>query len=132
MIVSWVQQLAWTKPLADPDITAVRTSVPETPRSAAVAQTAPETVAPKPAVAPFLDPEQIQQITQSLAALRQTAEQTHEITKLLAADLEILLKLSPPQPPAVPARKPMVVAPPSRALCQRADANPIKVARTLG
>jgi hypothetical protein len=122
MIASWVEQLGWTKPLADPDITAVRTSVRETPQSAAVAQTAPETVAPKPAVAPALDPEQIQQITQSLAALRQTADQlaagqdqmAREITKLLAADVEILLKLpaAPPQPPAAAARKPMPVAPP--------------------
>ncbi len=122
MIASWVRQLGWMKPTAGPENTAVRPSVPETPQVPAVAQTAPETVAPKPVVAPALDPEQVQQITQSLAALRQTAEQlavgqdqmTREISRLLAADVEILLKLPapPPQPPAAAARKPMPVPPP--------------------
>lgn len=94
MIASWVRQLGWMKPTAGPENTAVRPSVPETPQVPAVAQTAPETVAPKPVVAPALDPEQVQQITQSLAALRQTAEQlavgqdqmTREISRLLIDD----------------------------------------------
>jgi hypothetical protein len=111
MIASWVQQLGWTKPPV----------VENTP--APVAQTAPETVAPT--AAPSLDPEQIQQITQRLALLQQAVEQlaatqdqmAREITRLQAADVEILLKLpapSPPQPPATAARKPMPV-PSSRA-----------------
>jgi hypothetical protein len=104
MIAGWVQQLGWTKPPV----------VENTP--APVAQTAPETVAPT--AAPSLDPEQLQQMTQRLALLRQTVEQlastqnqmAHEITRLQAADVEILLKLpAPPAPPiaaapAVPGR----------------------------
>jgi hypothetical protein len=86
MIAGWVQQLGWTKP-----------------------QTAPETVAPT--AAPSLDPEQVQQMTQRLALLRQTVEQlastqnqmAHEITRLQAADVEILLKLPAPPPPPIAA-----------------------------
>lgn len=115
---------AWLdkKPLAAADNTAVRPYA-ETPQAATVAQTALETVAPKPPVAPALDPEQVQQIAQSLAALRQTAEQlvvgqdqiAREITKLLAADVEILLKVptAPPQPSAASARKLMPLPLPS-------------------
>src|SRR6516164_1733040 len=45
MIVSWVQRLGWTKP--GPENAAVRPNVLETPQAAPVAQTAPQTVAPK-------------------------------------------------------------------------------------
>jgi hypothetical protein len=97
MIASWVQQLGWTKPPV----------VEDTP--APVAQTAPETVAPT--AAPSLDPEQVQQMTRSLTALQQSAEQlartedqmAHEITRLQAADVEILLKLPAPPPPPIAA-----------------------------
>jgi hypothetical protein len=109
MIASWVQQLGWN-PLVDPEITAV-------------AQTAQETVAPKVPVAASLDPEQLQQITGSLTVLRQTVEQlaagqdqmAREITRLHAADLEILQRIPAPspQPPTAPARKPMPVPLPS-------------------
>ena len=103
MIANWVQQLGWTKPLVVEDI------------PAAVTQTAPETVAST--AAPSLDPEQMDQITQHLAALQQTVKKlaatqdqmAREITRLQAAEVEILLKLPapPPQPPAAPARKPI-------------------------
>jgi hypothetical protein len=123
MIASFVQQLGWTKPLVGPENTAVRPAVLETPQASPVAQTAPQTVAPKAPGAPSVDPEQVQQITQSLAALRQTVEQivagqdqiAREIKQVLAADTELLSKIPapPPQPPAAPARKPMPAPPPS-------------------
>jgi hypothetical protein len=105
MIAGWVQQLGWTKP-----------PVENTP--APVAQTAPETIAPT--AAPSLDPEQVQQMTQRLALLRQTVEQlastqnqmAHEITRLQAADVEILLKLPAP-PPAPIAAAPAVAGRPA-------------------
>ena len=103
MIANWVQQLGWTKPLVVEDI------------PAPVTQTAPETVAST--AAPSLDPEQMDQITQHLAALQQTVKKlaatqdqmAREITRLQAVEVEILLKLPapPPQPPAAPARKPI-------------------------
>jgi hypothetical protein len=118
-IASWAQQLGW-KPLVDPEITAVRLSVPEQ-HASLIAQTVQDTVAPKAPVAASLDPEQLQQITGSMTALRQTVEQlaagqdqmAREITRLHAADLEILQRIpaSPPQPP--PARKPMPIPLPS-------------------
>jgi hypothetical protein len=117
MIASWVQQLGWTKPLAGPENAAVRS-----PHAAPAAQSAPQTVTPKAPVAPSVDPEQVQQITQGLAALRQTVEQVaaaqdqiaREIKQVLAADMELLSKIPapPPQPPAAPARKPMPAPPP--------------------
>ena len=56
MIANWVQQLGWTKPL-----------VVES-KAAPVTQTAPETVAP-------IDPVQLQQMFQSLPALRESVQQ---------------------------------------------------------
>ena len=121
VIASWVQQLGWTKPLSGPENAAVRPAMPEPPQAAPVAQTAPQTIAPKAPLASSVDPEQFQQITQSLAALRQTVEQlaagqdqiAREIKQVLAADMELLSKIpAPPQPPAAPARKP-IPAPPS-------------------
>jgi hypothetical protein len=121
-IASWVERLGWTKPPAGPEITAVRPSAPETPQAAPVAQTAPENVAPKAPVVPSVDPEQVHQIALDVAALRQTVEQlaadqdqiARQITRLEAADIEILAKITPappPQPPAAPARKPKPIAP---------------------
>ena len=124
VIASWVQQLGWTKPPSGPENAAVRPAVLEPPQVAPVTQNAPQTIAPKAPLASSVDPEQFQQITQSLAALRQTVEQLaagqdqiareiKEIKQVLAADMELLSKIpAPPQPPAAPARKP-IPAPPS-------------------
>jgi hypothetical protein len=118
MIASWVQQLGWTKP-----------PVVES-KAAPVTQTAPEMVAPKAPAAPSLNPQQVQQIETNIAAVverhladvRATVEQLaasqdqmmREITKLQAANQEILEKIPtpPPKRPA-PARKPTPIAPPS-------------------
>jgi hypothetical protein len=96
MIASWT--LGWTKPAASPE------------------KIAPETVAPKAPPAPSLDPAQVQQITQSLATVRETLQElaggqdsmARDIARLESAVAEILLKIPepPPQPPAAPARKP--------------------------
>ena len=115
---------SWTKPLAGPENTAVRPPVQETQEAAPVAQTAPEAVAPTPA-APSFDPEQAKQMAQSLDGLRQTVERLaaaqekieREMTRLQAADQEILARIPPPpplSPPAAPTRKPPAV-PPQRA-----------------
>jgi cytoskeletal protein CcmA (bactofilin family) len=136
---SWITrstQLGRTKPLEN---TAVRPSVPETPQAALVAQIAPEPIAPKAPAAPYLDPEQVQQIAQSLAAMQQTVQQVaqslitlrqtvgqlaagqdqmaREIARLQAADLEILAKIpaSLPRPTAALAHKPMPAPPSARA-----------------
>jgi hypothetical protein len=111
MITNWVQQLGWTKPPA------------ALPQVETVAQTAPAAIAPKAPTAPSLDPAQVQQMVQNLAALRQTVEQlaagqdqiAREIKQVLAADMELLSKMPapPPQPPAAPARKPMPAPPPT-------------------
>jgi hypothetical protein len=47
MIASYVQQLGWPKPLAGPENAAVRPAMLEPPQAAPVAQTAPQTVAPR-------------------------------------------------------------------------------------
>jgi hypothetical protein len=114
---------SWTKPLAGPANTAARPPVQETQEPAHVAQTAPGAVAPTPA-APSFDPEQAKQMAQSLDALLQAVERLaatqdqmkSEMTRLQAADLEILAKIPapPPQSPATPKRKPPAV-PPQRA-----------------
>ena len=113
MITSWVP-VGWTKPPAGSE----KQVVP-------VAQTAPQNVAPKAPTTASLDPEQLQQITQSLTTLRETAEQlaagqdqmTRVIGRLETAVTELIMKIPepPPQPPAAPARKPTLVSPPSRA-----------------
>ena len=125
----------WTKPPAGPENTAARPPVQETQQAASVAQTAPEAVAPPPA-APSFDPEQAKQMAQSIDELRQTVgrlaatqeqiashlaatqEQIgREMTRLQAADQEILAKIPAPPPvsrPPPPTRKPPAV-PPQRA-----------------
>ena len=95
MIASWT--LGWTKPPASPE------------------KIAPETVAPKAPPAPSLDAAQVQRITQSLAAVRETLQElagsqrsmARDIARLESAVAEILLKIPEPlpQPPAGPARK---------------------------
>jgi hypothetical protein len=99
MIASWVQQLGWTKPPAVES------------KAAPVAQTAP--------AVPSIDPAQVQQMARDLATLRLTVEQLAAgQSKLEAADVEILEKITPapppPQPPAAPARKPAPLPPSSR------------------
>src|SRR5262249_38357156 len=73
---------------------------------------------------PSLDPGRAQQMTQNLAALRQTVEQlaggqdqmARQISRLEAAVAELTAKIpEPPAPPSVaPARKPTPVTPSSR------------------
>jgi hypothetical protein len=90
-------------------------------KSSSLENTAPQTVAPK-GTATSVDPAQVQQMAQNLAALREMVQQltagqdqtTREIAKLESAIVEILMKMpEPPQPPAAPARKPAPVPPPS-------------------
>jgi hypothetical protein len=105
MIASSIQWLGWTKTSPDPETTAV------------------ETVAPKVSTAPSLDSAQVQQMVQSLAALREMVQQltavqdqtTRETAKLESAVAEILTKMPEPQaqPPAAPARKPAPATRPS-------------------
>jgi hypothetical protein len=90
MIAGWVQQLGWTKPSAGPENTAVRPPALETPKAPA---------------APSLDPEQVQQMTQNLAALRETVGQlaagqdrmAREMARLESDLVDILLKMPEPQ-----------------------------------
>jgi hypothetical protein len=113
MITSWVP-VGWTKRPAGSE----KQVVP-------VAQTAPQNVAPKAPTTASLDPEQLQQITQSLTTLRETVEQltsgqdqmTRVIGRLESAVAELITKMPepPPQLPAAPARKPMSAPPSSRA-----------------
>ena len=101
MIGSWVQQLGWTKPSASPEITTVWPSALETPQAATVVQTLPENVAPKAPTAPSVDSEQVQQMTQSLAALREIVGQlaagqdrmAREMARLESDLVDILLKM---------------------------------------
>ena len=104
MIASWT--LGWTKPPASSE-----------KQASPVAQTAPTT--------PTLDPAQVQQMTQNLAALRQSVEQlaggqdqmAREMARLEAAVAELIVKIPEPpaQPSVAPARKPTPVPPSSRA-----------------
>jgi hypothetical protein len=106
MIATSIQWIGWTKPPAGPE-----------KQPPPVAQTAPTT--------PSLDPGQVQQMVQSLAALRESVQQltagqdqmAREIAKLESAVVEILLKIPEPpaQPSVAPARKPTPVPPSSRA-----------------
>jgi hypothetical protein len=123
-IAGWIQQLGWTKP-SDHESTATSPSVPETTQAAPVAQTASEAVAPKTLTTSSIDVQKVRQIEADIAAVRQTVEQlaagqdqmVSEITKLQAADMELLAKIpSPPaQPPAAPSRKSTLRPPVSRA-----------------
>jgi hypothetical protein len=122
MIAKSIQQLGWTKP-----------PVVES-KAAPVAQTAPAT--------PSIDPVQVQQMIQSLAALRESIQQlaagqkslaalaqtvdqlaasqdqtVHQIDMLKTSNKEILAKITPAPPPpraiATPARKPTPTPAPS-------------------
>jgi cytoskeletal protein CcmA (bactofilin family) len=124
-----------SEPLPGPE-PAVRASIPETSQTATIAQTVPETVAPKADTA-FVDPEQMSQTQQSLAAPLQTATvatapdavaprtdatfldqgQVPQTPQSLAAveqpDAEILAKIPVPRlrPTVAPARKSMLGLP---------------------
>jgi hypothetical protein len=126
VIAGWMQELGWTKP-----------QVAES-KAALITHTPPETVAPKAPTASTFDPAQVQQIVQSLAALRESVQQldtsqqrltvlrqtvdqlaagqdqmVHQIDMLQSANQEILAKIPapPPRPPAAPAHKPTPVHP---------------------
>jgi hypothetical protein len=101
MIASWT---GWMKPPAE--------------------KAAPEAVASSKAPpVPGIDSAQVQQIAQSLAAVRETVQElaagqnqmAREIDKLESAVVEILMKMPErsPQPPAAPVRKPTPVPAPS-------------------
>ena len=116
---------SWTKPLAGPENTAARPAASESRQAPPVANTVPETVAPSAPAVPSFDPEQAKQMAQSLDALRQAVERLaaaqdqmkREMTRLQAADQEILARIPAPpplSPPAAPTRKPPAV-PPQRA-----------------
>jgi hypothetical protein len=120
MIASGIQQLGWTKPSAGPENTAPQ-----------------QTVAPKASTAPSLDPAQVQQMVQSLAALRESVQQlagqeslaalaqtvdrlgaaqdqmARAIDRLQAADQEILVKIPEPPPPPPIAAAPAVAGRPA-------------------
>jgi hypothetical protein len=120
MIAGWVQ--GWTKPPARPESTAIRPPAPQT-----VASTSKAPAAPSP------DLRQVQQIAADIAGVRQAVERhladvratveqlaasqdemAREITKLQAANQEILEKIpTPPPKRPVPARKPTPTAPSS-------------------
>jgi hypothetical protein len=117
-IASWIAQLGWTQP-ADPETSAVRLPVAETPQPIPVAQTAPDTVEAKAPAPASIDPEQMQQIMSGLTALQQSVEQlaatqdqmARQITSLQGDDSEILKRVPtpPPLPTAAPVRKPVPV-----------------------
>src|SRR6266699_2466407 len=104
MIASSSPQLGWLAPQAAP-----------------VAQTAPNMIAPAAPTAPSPDRQQLNAMSLSLAALRQSVDQlaagqeqmTRDITKLRAAEQDILDKITapPPRPAAAPARKPVPLTP---------------------
>jgi hypothetical protein len=126
IIATRVPELGWspqTKQTKPPVVESK--AVPVTP-------TAPETVTPKAPTASSLDPEQVQRMVQSFAALRESVQQlaarqeslavlgqtvdrlaagqaqmVHQIDMLQSANQEILAKISTPStpPPAASARK---------------------------
>ena len=105
MIATSIQWIGWTKSPNGPG-----------KQAPLVAQTAPTT--------PTLDPAQVQQMTQNLAALRQSVEQlaggqdqmAREMARLEAAVAELIVKIPEPpaQPSVAPARKPTPMPPSSR------------------
>ena len=105
MIATSIQWVGWTKPPVGPE----KQALP-------VAQTAP--------TIPSLDPAQVQQMAQNLAAMKQTVEQlaggqdqmARDIARLEAAVAELIAKMPEPpaQPSVAPARKPSPTPPTSR------------------
>lgn len=119
MIAGWIDQLGWAKPVAE--TSAAGLPAAEVPQPIPIAQTAPETIEAKAPAVASVDPEQIQQIMQSLTALGQSVQQlaatqdqlARQVTALQSSDLEILKRVPAPAPlPAaapVPVRKPIPV-----------------------
>ena len=110
MISSWVRQLGWTKPPADPE-----------KQAAPVAQTAPTTPVQVSLAALR---ESVQQLTAGQASLGQTVDQlaasqdqmVHQMDLLQTSNQAILEKIPAPPPPppvAAPARKLTPRTPPS-------------------
>jgi hypothetical protein len=122
MIAGWIDQLGWAKPSAETSVANLPAAA--TARPIPVAQTVPETVEAKAPAVASVDPEQMQQIMQSLTALGQSVQQltatqdqlARQITALQGDDLEILKRVPapPPLPAAAPLRKP-IPAPSPRA-----------------
>ena len=104
-IASWT--VGWTKPPTSPEKITSETVGSKTPPTASV------------------DPAQVRQIAQNLAALRETVEQiaasqdqtSREMARVESVLAELILKIPEPSalPPAVPDRKPVPVPPSSRA-----------------
>jgi hypothetical protein len=140
IIAGWVQRLGWTEPSGGQESNAVQLSASKTPQSAPIeaappSPAAPNSIAPATPTTASLDLQKIQQIEADIAAARQTVEEqltavrqtvgqlaagqaqmASEITKLLAANQEILAKIpAPPSPPriAVPAHKSRPITPPA-------------------
>jgi len=136
MIATRVPELGWS-----PQTKQMKPPVVES-KAVPVTQTAPQTVAPKAPTAPSLDPMQVQQMMQSLAALRESVQQlaagqqslaplartvdklaagqdqmARVVNRLEGAVAEILVKMPeappPPLPIAAPAHRPKPLAPPS-------------------
>jgi hypothetical protein len=133
-----VQLLGWTMPPADAESGAVRSSASETPQAAPVVPTAAAAVVPSAPIAPSIDPEQVHQMAQDLAALRQTVQQLADrqvslvtlgqivdqltasqdkigrnIDRLQEAVAEILVKMPEPPPPPPIAAAPAVAGRPA-------------------
>jgi hypothetical protein len=106
MIASWT--VGWTKPPTSPEKTA--------PEAGASSKAPP---------VPAIDPAQVQQTAQNLAAVRQTVEQlaggqeqmARDIARLESAVAELILKFPEPsaRPPTATERKPVPVPPSSQA-----------------
>ena len=128
MIANWVEQLGWTKQLADAEHAANGPSVPQFAQGSTGAQTGSDKFPPIAS----LDPQEVHQMALDLAAVRQILEQiaagqtkmAGEINNLLVTDMEMFLKIPAPAPAAAPSRKPMPVAPPLRAPNRRTDLVP--------
>jgi len=83
IIASWMKQLGWT----NASVVENTLPVPERPRTAPVAQTAPENVPPVAPAVPSIDPEQVHQMALDLAALRQTVGQIPDQVHQMVLDL---------------------------------------------
>jgi hypothetical protein len=126
IIATRVPELGWSRQTKQ-----MKLPVAES-KAVPITQTAPETVAPKAPTASSLDPEQVQRMLQSFAALRESVQQlaahqeslavlgqtvdrlaagqdqmAHQIDMLQSANQEILAKIPTPPtpPPAASARK---------------------------
>jgi hypothetical protein len=120
VIAGFVQELGWTKESAGADTTPVQATVAQMPQAVPVTQ-ALTTSAP---FAPAVDPEQVQAIVRSVAAMRQSLDQiasgqdqmAREVVRLQNADAEILAKIPAPAPgrqsAVAAARKPVSAAAP--------------------